>query len=95
MVTEKSVTEKLKKCLDPELQLDVITLGLIYKITINNNDVSILMTLTTPMCPYGPALIEDIKNKVSSIKGVTEVKVDITFDPLWQPSEELRSMLGV
>ena len=53
------------------------------------------MTLTTPMCPYGPMLIEEIRARVRDLKGVREVEVEVTFDPPWQPSEQLRATLGV
>ena len=53
------------------------------------------MTLTSPMCPFGPELINDIKLKLKTIEGIKEVRVDLVFEPVWQPSEELKLMLGV
>jgi len=86
----------LKTCFDPEIQIDVWTLGLVYDINIKKNkDVDIVMTFTTPMCPYGPVLLDDVYKKVSSIKGIGKVKIDLTFDPMWKPSDELRAMLGL
>lgn len=95
MVTLEEVRQKLKECYDPELQLDVITLGLIYDIKIIDNKVHIKMTFTTPACPYGPFLLEDIKNKIRKIQNVKDVLIDITFNPPWQPNEELKALLGI
>ena len=95
MVQKESVIEVLKKVNDPELNIDVWTLGLIYNIDINEDNIKLLMTFTTPMCPYGPWLVEDIKKKLLEIKETNSVNVEITFNPPWQPNEELRAMLGV
>ncbi|MBS3109081.1 DUF59 domain-containing protein [Candidatus Woesearchaeota archaeon] len=96
MVTKEEVIETLKTCMDPELQMDVWTLGLIYDISIaNERDVTIQMTFTTPMCPYGPMLMDEVYKKVRSIETSNKVKIDITFDPPWKPSDELRAMMGI
>ena len=57
--------------------------------------VNIKMTLTTPMCPYGPMMVEEVKAVVKELKGVKEANVELSFDPPWQPSKELRATLGV
>ncbi len=95
MTTKEQVIAQLKKVQDPELGLDVWTLGLIYDITIEKTKIVIKMTLTTPMCPYGPMMIADVERRVKELKGVTAVKVDITFNPPWKPNEEIRELLGV
>lgn len=95
MPTKEDVLEILKKINDPEIGIDVYTLELIYDVKVENEKAKILMTLTTPMCPYGPMLIDEIKARVSEIKGIKEVDVEVTFDPPWQPSEQLRATLGV
>ena len=96
MPAKEDIVEVLKTVNDPELNLDVWSLGLIYEIDLKKDKVNIVMTFTTPMCPYGPMLldmIEDaIKTKYSEIK---TVKIDVTFDPPWEPSEDLRTMFGV
>ena len=94
MVSKDDVINTLKTCNDPELGLDVWTLGLIYEVTIKNKEVFIKMTFTTPYCPYGPAIVDEIKNKLKGNYGVN-VDVEIVFDPPWQPNEELRELLGV
>lgn len=95
MPTKEQVTEVLKQVHDPEIQMDVWTLGLIYEVDVKEDVVNILMTFTTPTCPYGPMLLEEIKMRVKEEAGAKEVNIEITFDPPWKPSEELRAMLGV
>jgi len=85
----------LKQVYDPEIQVDVWTLGLIYDIKVKEKKIHILMTFTTPMCPYGPMLLEEIKSRVKEDTDAEEVEIDVTFEPPWQPSEDLRMMLGV
>jgi len=98
MVEKEQIIEVLKKVYDPEIQYDVWSLGLIYNIEINGNKVKILMTFTSPMCPYGPALMDDIRRQISAVSGVGEVEVEITFSPPWGPdkmSEEAKIGLGI
>jgi len=95
MATEEQIVEVLKKVNDPELNLDIHTLGLIYEVkVVDEKNVYIKMTFTSPSCPYGPMLVQEVKQKIEDeLKSNTEV--EITFDPVWQPSEELRALLGV
>jgi len=95
MVTQQQVIQQLKKVQDPELGIDVWSLGLVYTITLEKAKVFIKMTLTSPMCPYGPMLIADVQQRVKELKGIKDVKVDITFNPPWKPSEDVRALLGV
>ena len=95
MATREDVIEVLKKINDPEIMIDVWTLELIYDVKVKDSKVQIKMTFTTPMCPYGPQLLEEVKTKISEIKDVKEVDVEVTFDPPWEPSQELRATLGV
>lgn len=94
MIKEKDVIEKLKEVEDPELGIDIYTLGLIYKITIDDEGVEVLMTLTTPLCPFADQLVADAENKLTEL-GEGDMRVEITFDPPWEPSQELRTALGV
>ncbi|MBI4151806.1 DUF59 domain-containing protein, partial [Candidatus Woesearchaeota archaeon] len=91
---EQIIENVLKKYEDPELMIDVWTLGLIYDIAIENSIVKIKLTFTSPMCPYGPAMVEDIKQLILK-EGASSVNVEVTFEPPWQPSEELKEMLGM
>ncbi len=96
VVTKDAVIEALKLVEDPELFLDIWFLGLIYSIEIaNTGAVTLEMTFTSPMCPAGPALLSEVKTKVGEVPGVTAVEVKITFNPPWQPSEEVKALLGL
>ena len=94
MITQEEIIEIFKSYDDPELNIDVWTLGLIYKIEIiDNNHIKILLTFTSPMCPFGPEMVSELKKRIQA-KGIENVEIEITFDPPWEPSEELREMLG-
>tara|TARA_Y100000310_G_scaffold343975_1_gene454319 strand:- start:2778 stop:3065 length:288 start_codon:yes stop_codon:yes gene_type:complete len=95
MPTKEDVMKILKEVMDPEIGIDIVTLELIYGVNVENDIVNIKMTFTTPMCPYGPMLVEEIKARVKEIEGVKEVNVEVVFDPPWHPSEQLRATLGV
>jgi len=95
MITEEQIREALKSVNDPEIRLDVVTLGLIYKIEPKEEHVDIEMTFTSMMCPYGPALVDEIKGKVIELEGVKTVEVKVVFDPPWKPSEEVLATLGL
>ena len=84
----------LKTVTDPELGIDVWTLGLIYDITIKKDSVHVDMTFTTPLCPYGPQLLELVRMALEQ-KGFSDPHVNVTFNPPWKPSEEIKEMLGM
>jgi len=94
MPTKEDVMKVLEGVNDPEIGIDVVTLELIYNVNLENDVANIKMTFTTPMCPYGPQLVEEIKSKVKELNGIKDVNVDVVFDPPWQPSKELRATLG-
>lgn len=97
MVNKEQVIEALKKVYDPEIQYDIWSLGLVYDIKIEGNKVKVLMTLTTPSCPYGTAIIDEARRQVSAIDGVGEVEIELTFSPAWSPermTEEAKIALG-
>jgi metal-sulfur cluster biosynthetic enzyme len=85
MITKEKIIEVLQTCYDPEIPVDLWNLGLIYNIAIKNKTINILMTLTTPGCTMIDVIAQDIKNKVSLIKGVDSVDIETTFDPIWKP----------
>lgn len=89
----------LKTVFDPEIPVDVYSLGLIYKIDIDDDaNVSIDMTLTAPNCPMADFLFEDIRQKVESIEGVKSVNVQLVYEPEWDQSmitEEAKLELGM
>ena len=102
MINENEVIDVLKQCHDPEIPVDLWSLGLIYDITIANadnekSDVNITMTLTTPGCTMGEYMAEDIKAKLIKNEKINSVDVSVTFDPPWSPSlmnDEAREKLG-
>ncbi len=91
--TKDQVIEKLKTVKDPELGIDIHTLGLIYDIAISEEGIDITMTLTSPYCPFANELVESVEEALLPLH--PEVRVDITFEPAWEPSEELRISLGL
>lgn len=99
MITKETLIEDVfKKYQDPELGIDVWTLGLIYNVEIlekegKANQVKILLTFTSPLCPYGPQMVAELQQQIKE-KGA-EAEIEVTFDPPWQPSAELREMMGV
>lgn len=94
MVIKERIIEELETILDPEVHVDIWTMGLIYDITIREKEVDILMTYTTPFCPAGPILQDQIRDGIISL-GFEKVNIEVTFDPPWQMPEGLRAMMGV
>ena len=94
----EKVVKVLKTIYDPEIPVDIYELGLIYDVFLNEeNDVKILMTLTSPNCPVAESLPQEVKDKVAEIKGVKSVEIEMTFDPAWTRdlmSEEAKLELG-
>jgi FeS assembly SUF system protein len=92
------IVEVLKTIYDPEIPVDIFELGLIYDVMVSeNNDVKILMTLTSPNCPVAETLPVEIEEKVKTIEEVKDATVEITFDPMWTQdmmSEEAKLELG-
>lgn len=99
MVTKEQILEKLKAVKDPELELDIVTLGLVRAIKPDEDGsgAEIEMTLTSPFCPFANELIEDVEKRAGELFGNVEgaVRVEITFDPPWEPPEEIREALGL
>lgn len=97
-VTEEEVYEALEEVIDPELGLDFVSLGLVYDVEIENAaEVYVTFTLTTPACPIGPQVSEQMKEFVGDIDGVTAVYPKMIFDPPWSPemmSEDAKFALG-
>lgn len=99
LVLEAQVLDALRTCYDPEIPVNVYELGLVYEVTVDESGVvSIKMTLTSPHCPAVQSLPAEIESKVRAISGVTDVKVDLVWDPPWDPSkmsEAARLQLGM
>ena len=98
MITADEVNDALREVIDPELGLDFVELGLIYAVDIDAAGVvKITYTLTTPGCPIGPQVEEQIRESVGELEGVTAVDPTLTFTPPWSPeqmSEDAKFALG-
>jgi metal-sulfur cluster biosynthetic enzyme len=97
-VTEEQVYAALKKCMDPEIPVNVVDLGLIYGVKVaGGKDVDIKMTMTTRGCPLHDTLVSDVKRYVGKVNGVGNVTVDIVWDPPWsleKMNQDVREKLG-
>jgi probable FeS assembly SUF system protein SufT len=101
--SEEAVWEALKGCFDPEIPVNIVDLGLIYDLDIEDagpggRKVQVKMTLTAPGCGMGPVIAEDARQRVAALPGVTETKVHIVWDPQWTPqmiSPAGRKQLGI
>lgn len=82
---------------DPELHMNIVDLGLVYKIEVNGGSAHVEMTLTSPGCPFGPYLIHQVNEAARNVDGIDEAQVDIVWEPPWGPdkmTEEARLELG-
>jgi len=97
MPTPEEVEDALTNVIDPELGLDFVELGLIYGVEVDQGDVRVTFTLTSPGCPIGPQVTEQIDEFVSELDGVQSVESTMTFTPPWTPdrmSEDAKFALG-
>ncbi|MBI2036397.1 metal-sulfur cluster assembly factor [Candidatus Microgenomates bacterium] len=100
MITKEQVLEELKKVIDPELNVNIVDLGLIYDVDISEKSgrVDITMTLTTPGCPLSMVFEEWVPAAVKNIEGVKDVKINLVWEPAWEPdkmSDEAKENLGI
>ncbi|MEA2428414.1 MAG: hypothetical protein QOF37_2042 [Thermoleophilaceae bacterium] len=97
MPSVDEVTEALANVIDPELGLDFVELGLVYEVEVDDSDVHVTFTLTSPGCPIGPQVSEQMKEFVGELDGVDDVHPHMTFNPPWTPdlmSEDAKFALG-
>ncbi|HCR03703.1 MAG TPA: aromatic ring hydroxylase [Gemmatimonadetes bacterium] len=98
-VTERDVRNALKTVKDPELDLDLVVLGLVYDIDVaEGGAVHVVISLTSPGCPVAEQIVEDVRATTLGVEGVDKVEVELTFDPPWTPeriSPLIRSSLGI
>jgi metal-sulfur cluster biosynthetic enzyme len=97
-VTDKSVLDALKTVKDPELNLNLVVLGLVYDVEVEGTHVHVRVSLTSPMCPVAEGIIRMAEEAVLGVDGVETAKVQLTFDPPWTPdriSPLIRSSLGL
>ena len=87
LVIKDQAIEAIKTCYDPEIPVNIYELGLIYVVDVDKSGaVDIKMTLTSPACPAAQSLPPEVKQKVESVKGVTSAKVEVVWEPRWDPS---------
>jgi metal-sulfur cluster biosynthetic enzyme len=99
MVSEDEVREALRVVEDPEIGISILELGLIYATDIEDHNVKVTMTLTSPFCPVGPFITSQVESVILALPDVERVDVDVTFSPPWDPrtmaSDEVKAMLGM
>ncbi|HEX7939312.1 MAG TPA: iron-sulfur cluster assembly protein [Gemmatimonadaceae bacterium] len=98
-ITEDSVRLALRKVKDPELNLNIVDLGLIYNVSVDEaNKVIIDMSLTSPGCPAGPQIMHDAENTIQAMPGVGKVVVNLVWEPFWTPERiepKVRAYMGI
>ncbi len=94
IVTKEEVIDVLKTVYDPEIPINIIDLGLIYGVEMKGDHVHIKMTLTTPGCPMGGVIAEDVKRKVEAMEGIREAEVELVWDPPWTPDRISEAAMG-
>jgi metal-sulfur cluster biosynthetic enzyme len=98
MVTVDQVKKALRKVKDPELNLDLVVLGLIYEIDVQDAVVEVTMSLTSPACPVAGEIVNQAREAIEAVPGVEQANVELTFSPLWTPERippMIRSALGL
>jgi metal-sulfur cluster biosynthetic enzyme len=98
MLTEQEIYEVLRECYDPEIPVNIVDLGLVYGVTLQDGVVNVQMTLTAPGCHMGAIITTEIQDRLLGIPGCEEANVEIVWDPPWTPhmmSEAARKQLGI
>jgi len=96
--TKEEIMDKMKGVYDPEIPVNIVDLGLIYEANIEEGNVNVLMTLTSPGCSVGPHIAQQVEWAISELPGIENVNVEMTFDPPWNPemiSAEAKQELGI
>ncbi len=96
-LTPELVRQTLRQVKDPELDLNIVDLGLVYDIVVEDGKVHVDMTLTSPGCPAGPMITNDVYSQIRQLPGVADVDVEIVWEPYWTPERiepKIRAMMG-
>lgn len=93
--TSSQIQSIIETVIDPELGIDIFTLGLIYDILIVDSKCTITMTYTTPLCPHGEQMKTEMLQSLQQEYPDLTYEINVTFEPKWQPSDDLRTLLGV
>ncbi|HXL07675.1 MAG TPA: metal-sulfur cluster assembly factor [Gemmatimonadales bacterium] len=97
-LTEEVVRQALRQVKDPELDMNIIDLGLVYDVEVAGGDVRVNMTLTSPGCPAGPMITNDAYRVLRGLEGVTDVDIEIVWEPYWTPERmdpKVRALMGL
>tara|TARA_B100001029_G_scaffold143589_1_gene123429 strand:- start:1183 stop:1479 length:297 start_codon:yes stop_codon:yes gene_type:complete len=86
MELKEKIIEEIKKIYDPEIPVNIYELGLIYNVSVQDKNVSVKMTLTTPNCPVAESLPKEVKDSIMNVEGVEKVDLDLVWDPPWDKS---------
>ncbi|MFA6992743.1 MAG: metal-sulfur cluster assembly factor [Candidatus Gracilibacteria bacterium] len=98
MTTRKDIENALKNVKDPELGYNIVDLGLIYGVSVENNNIKIIYTLTSPACPAGAEIEKNMRDQIRLIPNIQKIVIELTFAPAWTPekmSTELRTEFGI
>jgi metal-sulfur cluster biosynthetic enzyme len=96
-LTAAAIREALRDVKDPELDLNIVDLGLVYDVELEDGAVAVKMTLTSPGCPAGPMITNDVYRVIRAFEGVRDVDVEIVWEPYWTPERiepKIRAMMG-
>jgi metal-sulfur cluster biosynthetic enzyme len=97
MATRDEVMEVLRQVEDPELGMDIVDLGLVYEAQVEDSKAKVTYSLTSMGCPAGPLIAQDIDSAVRQVEGISDVELELTFDPPWTPdrmSDDAKFILG-
>jgi metal-sulfur cluster biosynthetic enzyme len=97
-VTQDQVRMVLRRVKDPELNLNIVDLGLIYDVTVTGSTVTVDMSLTSPGCPSGPEIMGEVERQIREMPGVTEATINLVWTPFWSPDRiepRVRAYLGI
>jgi metal-sulfur cluster biosynthetic enzyme len=98
MPDQETIYAALKHIYDPEVGINIVDMGLIYSLDLEDNKVGIHMTLTSPACPAGPQILSQVDSKLRELEGIDEVDINVVWSPPWSPdmlSEEAKDQLGI
>jgi len=98
VVDEQAVRRALREVKDPELDMNIIDLGLVYEVEVDGGEVRVKMTLTSPGCPAGPMITNDAYRVIRGLAGVQDVDIEIVWEPYWTPERmdpKVRALMGL
>lgn len=97
MISTEEIRDSLRQVKDPELGLNIMDLGLVYDVLLENGEARVLMTLTSPGCPAGDQIVRDAEAAIRSLDAVTNVEIELVWEPFWTPDRidpKVRALMG-